>query len=147
MYEKAFFKENENKWKNGEIQEHEHVTRELQTLYITHLVVAATAIYHFFVASTSPAKYYSRRRLCLWLFSVETLWVAWEKLFLEVLDNNDNNNSNNINNDNNNNKSNNSNNNNNDNNDNNNKDLLASSIFAMALRPIAKKNYKNEQKC
>ena len=101
----------------------------------------------FFVASTSLAKYYSRRRLFSWLFSVETLWVAWEKLFLEVLDNNDSNNSNNINNDNNNNKSNNSNNNNNDNNDNNNKDLLASSIFTVALRPIAKKNYKNEQKC
>ena len=37
MYEKAFFKENESKWKNGEIQEHEHVTRQLQTLYITCL--------------------------------------------------------------------------------------------------------------
>ena len=39
----------------------------------------------FFVASTSPAKCYSRRRLCSWLFSEETLWVAWEKLFLKLI--------------------------------------------------------------
>ena len=65
----------------------------------------------FFVASTSLAKCYSRRRLCSWLFSEETLWVAWEKLFLVVLDNNNNNSNNN--NDNNNKNNNNDNNNNN----------------------------------
>ena len=53
MYEKAFFKENENKEKNGEIQEHKHVTREFQTLHICKLhilhiwVGTASAIYHF----------------------------------------------------------------------------------------------------
>ena len=86
----------------------------------------------FFVASTSPAKCYSRRLLCSWLFSEETLWVAWEKLFLEVLDNNNNNNNNNSNNNNNNN----NNNKNNDDDDNDNKDLFASSIFTMVLRAI-----------
>ena len=44
----------------------------------------------FFVASTSPAKCYSRIWLCSCLFSKETLWFACEKLFLEFLDNNDN---------------------------------------------------------
>ena len=92
----------------------------------------------FFAASTSLEKCYSRRRLCSWLFSEETLWVDWEKLFLEVLDNN--NNSNNDNNDNNNNSNNN---NNNDNNDN--KDLFVSSIFTMALRAIEKKTIKTNK--
>ena len=59
----------------------------------------------FFVASTSLAKCYSGRWLWSWLFSEETLWVAWVKPFLEVLDNNSNNN-----NDNNNDKKNNNNN-------------------------------------
>ena len=71
----------------------------------------------FFVASTSPAKYYSRPWFCSWLFSEETLWVACEKLFLEVLDFNNNNNNNN---------------------DNNNKDLFATSIFTMVVRAIEK---------
>ena len=111
----------------------------------------------FFVASTSPAKCYSRCRLCSWSFSEETLWVTWQKLFLEVLDNNNkNNNSNNNNNDNyannnnnnnnnnddnnnNNNNNNNKNTNNSNNNDNSNKDLFVSSIFTMALRAIEKK--------
>ena len=94
------------------------MTRELQILYICKLyilhvwVVTAPAIYTiFFVALTSLAKCYSRRRLCSWLFSEETLWVAWEKLFLVVLDNNNNNSNNN--NDNNNKNNNNDNNNNN----------------------------------
>ena len=82
----------------------------------------------FFVASTSPAKCYSRRRLCSWLFSEETLWVAWEKLFLEVLDNNNDNN-NKINN----------------NCDNNNNDVFASSIFWMALRAIEKTTIKTKK--
>ena len=96
----------------------------------------------FFAASTSSAKCYSRRRLCSWLFSGETLWVTWEKLFLEVLDNDNNNSNNNNNNDNNNN---NNDNNNNNNNNNNNKDLFASSIFTMALRAIEKKNLKTNK--
>ena len=87
----------------------------------------------FFVASTSSVKFYSRRQLCSWLYSDETLWVAWEKLFLEVLGNN-NKNSNNNNNDSNNN------NNTNNNNNNNNKNLFTSSIFTMVLRAIEKKN-------
>ena len=94
----------------------------------------------FFVASISPAKCYSRRRLCSWLFSEETLWVAWEKLFLEVLEvlGNNNNNSNNNNNDNTTTTT--TTNNNNSNIDNNNdKDLFDSFIFTMALRAIEKK--------
>ena len=94
MYEKAFFEENENKWKNGKIQEHEHVTRELQTLYICKLyilhlwVVPASAIYHFLC--------------CVDLTS-------------EMLLNNNINSNNNNNNNNNNSNNNNNNNNNNDN--------------------------------
>ena len=131
--EKAFFKENENKlvnffcfekiWKNGEIQEHVFPWTWLESC---KLYIFANFIYYrfgwwllllytiFFVVSTSRAKCYSRPWLCPWLFSEETLWVACEKLFLEVLNNNNNNN----------------------NNYNNNKDLFASSIFAMALRAI-----------
>ena len=113
----------------------------------------------FFVASTSPAKCYSRCRLCSWSFSEETLWVTWQKLFLEVLDNNNknnnsnnnnndnyaNNNNNNNNDDNNNNNNNNKNTNNSNNNDNSNKDLFVSSIFAMALRAIEKKTIKTKK--
>ena len=90
------------------------------------LYIFANFIYHtfgwwllllytiFLVASTSLAKCYSRPWLYSWLFSEETLWVACEKLFLEVLDNDNNNN----------------------------KDLYASSIFKMALRAIEKKLWK-----
>ena len=73
---------------------------------------------------TSPAKCYSRRRLYSCLFSEETLLVAWEKLFLEVLDNNNNNDNNNNKNNNNNSDNNNSNNNDNNNNNNNNHKIL-----------------------
>ena len=75
---------------------------------------------------------YPRHWLCSWLFSEETLWVACEMLFLEVLDNNNNNeiiiiiiNNNN-----------NNSNNNSNNNNNNSKYLFASSIFTMALCAI-----------
>ena len=87
----------------------------------------------FFVTSTSPAKCCSRPWLCSWLFSEETLWVACEKLFLEVLDYNNNNNKK-KNNNNNNNDNNNNDNSNNNNDDDDADDLFASSIFTMALR-------------
>ena len=135
MYEKAFFKENKNTWKMGRF-------RNLKMwLESCKLYIFANFIYYtfgwwllllyaiVFVASTSPAKCYTWRRLCSWLFSEETLWVAWEKLFLEVLDHN--------NDDNNNNNNNNNNIENNDNNNNN--DVFASSIFLMALRAIEKR--------
>ena len=138
MCEKAFIKENENKLvnlfyfekisKNTENQEREHVTPVLQTLCICKLyrlhvwewwLLLLYTI--FFVALTSPAKCYSRRRLCSWLYLEETLWVTWEKLFLDVLNNN-----------------------NNDNN-NNHKDLFASSIFSSALCAIEEKTIKRNK--
>ena len=153
MCEKAFIKENENKLvnlfyfekisKNTENQEREHVTPVLQTLCICKLyrlhvwewwLLLLYTI--FFVALTSPAKCYSRRRLCSWLYLEETLWVTWEKLFLDVLNNNNNDNNNN---------SNNNNINSNNNNNNNHKDLFASSIFAMALCAIEEKTIKRNK--
>ena len=152
MCEKAFIKENENKLvnlfyfekisKNTENQEREHVTPVLQTLCICKLyrlhvwewwLLLLYTI--FFVALTSPAKCYSRRRLCSWLYLEETLWVTWEKLFLDVLNNNNNDNNNN----------NNNNINSNNNNNNNHKDLFASSIFAMALCAIEEKTIKRNK--
>ena len=129
MYEKAFFKENENKWKNREFK-NMYTWLESYKLYIF-----ANFIYYtfrwwlrllytiFFVAPTSPAKCCSRRRLCSWLLSQDTLWFTRENLFLEFLDNNNNNNGNNNNDDNNNNNNNNNDddNNNNINNNNNNR--------------------------
>ena len=132
-------------WRKSEKKErfknmcfHERVTRGLQ------IFVFANFIYYTFgwwllllytvllVALTTPLKCYSPHWLCSWLFSEETLWVACETLFLEVLDNNNNNEIiiiiNNNNNDNSNNNSN--------NNNNNSKYLFASSIFTMALRAI-----------
>ena len=152
MCEKAFIKENENKQvnlfyfekisKNAEILEREHVTRVLQTLcicklYILHVWEWSLLLLYtiFFVALTSPAKCYSRRRLCSWLYLEETLWVTWEKLFLDVLNNNNNDNNNN----------NNNNINSNNNNNNNHKDLFASSIFAMALCAIEEKTIKRNK--
>ena len=153
MCEKAFIKENENKLvnlfyfekisKNTENQEREHVTPVLQTLCICKLyrlhvwewwLLLLYTI--FFVALTSPAKCYSRRRLCSWLYLEETLWVTWEKLFLDVLNNNNNDNNNN---------NNNNNINSNNNNNNNHKDLFASSIFAMALCAIEEKTIKRNK--
>ena len=152
MCEKAFIKENENKLvnlfyfekisKNTENQEREHVTRVLQTLcicklYRLHVWEWSLLLLYtiFFVALTSPAKCYSRRRLCSWLYLEETLWVTWEKLFLDVLNNNNNDNNNN----------NNNNINSNNNNNNNHKDLFASSIFAMALCAIEEKTIKRNK--
>ena len=149
MCEKAFIKENENKQvnlfyfekisKNAEILEREHVTQVLQTLYICKLYIlhvwewSLLLLYTiFFVALTSPAKCYSQRRLCSWLYSEETLWVTWEKLFLDVLNNNNNNNDNN-------------NNINYNNNNHHHKDLFASSIFAMALCAIEEKTIKRNK--
>ena len=152
MCEKVFIKENENKLvnlfyfekisKNTENQEREHVTPVLQTLCICKLyrlhvwewwLLLLYTI--FFVALTSPAKCYSRRRLCSWLYLEETLWVTWEKLFLDVLNNKNNDNNNN----------NNNNNINSNNNNNNHKDLFASSIFAMALCAIEEKTIKRNK--
>ena len=147
MREKAFFKENETKlvklfyfeesWKNGEIQEHvfpwtcvSRVANFIHYMFGWWLLLLYTI---FFVASASPAKCYSRPWLCSRLFSEETLWVACEKLFLEVLDYNNNNNKK-KNNNNNNNDNNNNDNSNNNNDDDDADDLFASSIFTMALR-------------
>ena len=113
-----------------EIQEHEHVTRELQTLYtcklyILHVwVVTASATYHFLCCVDLSKMLLSTSVMFVVIFRGNTV-SRLGKAVLEVLDNNNNNsnnnnNDNNINNNNSNNNNNNNNDNNNDNNDNNN---------------------------
>ena len=105
----------------------------LQTLYITCLrVITASAIYHFLCCLDLTSKMLLSTSVILWLYSEETLWVTWEKLFLDVLNNNNNNNDNN-------------NNINYNNNNHHHKDLFASSIFAMALCAIEEKTIKRNK--
>ena len=99
--------------------------------------MTASATYHFLCCVDLTSKILlSTPVMFVDIFRGNTVSVfgkSWEKLFLEVLDNDNNNNNNNNYNDNNNN-----------NNNNNNKDLFASSIFTMALRAMEKKLKTNK---
>ena len=93
--------------------------------------MTASATYHFLCCVDLTSKILlSTPVMFVDIFRGNTVSVSgksWEKLFLEVLDNDNNNNNNN-----------------NYNNNNNNKDLFASSIFTMALRAMEKKLKTNK---